>query len=140
MVAAVAATGAIVGTGVAVAPAAMASDAFCGSSYNQIWGPHSIYTQQGHYAGDVYLTYSSSTGKNCAYFLISSGTRGSLGYGHSIRIENESNYNSSQPDSGYFEKFAGPVYVYAPNACVKIFASVYSTYDDAQYSSPNLGC
>ncbi|MCO6004379.1 hypothetical protein NE236_05235 [Actinoallomurus purpureus] len=112
--------GAILATSVALAPAASADPtaSICGSGYHTVYGPKWVYSYYNVYAGDVYIAYNSSNGYNCAYLnLGSSTTKGSLGWQHSIQIKS-ANGRSSSPDGGYFNSYAGPVYVYSPSDCV----------------------
>ncbi|MCO6010049.1 hypothetical protein NE236_34280 [Actinoallomurus purpureus] len=131
IVTAMAMAGAIVGTSIAVAPAAMADTAsICGSSYHTVWGPKSVYTEIGIYAGSVYIGYNSSNGYNCAYLTVSSQTVASHGYRHSVTIMNTKTGDQSPPDDGAYNSFAGPVYVKAVDACVKAWGTVTYTRGD----------
>ncbi len=78
----------------------------CGSGYNVI-DSHALT------GGTVYLTYSSSTGKNC---VVTVRTTPGARLPMAARVS-----KAGQPwisDSGQFTTYAGPVYVYAPNACI----------------------
>ena len=117
LVSAIAVAGAIVGSSVALAPAASADETatICGSSYHTVYGPYSTYTNTGTFAGNVYISYNSSNGYNCAYSTVSAATKG---YYRDIVLESQAG-DSSPSDSGYFNSFAGPVYLRAPGKCVK---------------------
>ncbi|EYF02780.1 hypothetical protein [Chondromyces apiculatus] len=78
----------------------------CGSGYHVI-ASHALS------GGTVFLTYNSSTGKNCVVTVRNtSGARLPM----TARVS-----KAGQPwivDSGQFTTYAGPVYVYAPHACI----------------------
>ncbi|SQE00506.1 conserved hypothetical protein [Parafrankia sp. Ea1.12] len=82
----------------------------CGSGYSQI-DRHSL-------AGDtavIYLLYNGS--RNCVVTLKSgSGVGVAESMGAWVQVEGSS---ARQSDSGSFQYYAGPVYVYAPGKCVK---------------------
>lgn len=131
MIAAVAATGAIAGTGVAVAPAAMA-DSICGSGYTQFYSK-AISTTTGIPAGTVRV-FDSPNNYKCAYFTVSTSTKGSDGWNHSINIEPSAG-GTAHHDSGYYNSYAGPVY--AGPGCVNVWASASGT-SDATWSKSDL--
>ncbi|MEV5751406.1 hypothetical protein AB0L00_26595 [Actinoallomurus sp. NPDC052308] len=131
MAAAVAATSAIAGAGVAIAPAAMA-DTICGSGYTQFYSSN-VYTSGGLFAGTVKV-FDSPNNYKCAYFTVSSGTKGSAGWGHSVNIEPSSG-GTAHHDSGYYNSYAGPLY--AGPGCVDVWASVYGA-EDGFFSKSNL--
>ncbi|GAA4621249.1 hypothetical protein GCM10023196_008400 [Actinoallomurus vinaceus] len=129
MVAAVAATGAIAGVGVAVAPAAMA-DSICGSGYTQYWSKN-INAGDGTFAGTVKL-FDSPNNSKCVYFTVSSGTKGSAGWGHSINIEPRGG-GTAHHDAGNYNSYAGPLWLSAPT-CVHVWGSVYGPAPDKLFS------
>ncbi|MCO6006544.1 hypothetical protein NE236_16285 [Actinoallomurus purpureus] len=133
MAAAVAATGAIASVGVAVAPAAMA-DSICGSGYTQYWSKN-ITAGDGTPAGTVKL-FDSPNNSKCVYFTVSSGTKGSDGWGHSINISAH-NSTAAHHDSGNYNSYAGPLWDSAPT-CVDVWGSVYGPAPDKTFEYDNL--
>ncbi|MCO6009578.1 hypothetical protein NE236_31865 [Actinoallomurus purpureus] len=132
MIAAFAATGAMAGTGVAIAPAAMA-DSICGAGYTQFYSVD-IYAPVHLYAGTVKV-FDSPNNSKCVYFTVSSSTKGSDGWSHSINISPH-NSTASHHDTGYYNSYAGPLWESAPT-CVDVWGSV-SGPDDKTFSYPNL--
>jgi hypothetical protein len=82
----------------------------CGAGYVQI---DSMLVPSG--AGVVYLTYNSSTGKNCVVTI--RNTPGSaLPMNAYIGLSSSPTWADTDP--GNFTTYAGPVYVYAPHKCI----------------------
>lgn len=109
----------------------------CGSSYTHV----SFVTSMGIINQDLYwavVLYSSTTGKNCAVNIKDSanwnyGVPSWLGMG--IKTVSQSSYTE---DINNYTKYAGPVYVYAPNECVNI----HLTSPDLEWWSTayQIGC
>jgi hypothetical protein len=106
----VAATAATAGALASAAPASAALyGGQCGSGYgvvNLIDLPNN--------RGTVYLTYNSSTGKNCVVTIRENPGTATLMEAYLRR----SGTTSWVKDSGNFTTYAGPVYVSAPGSCV----------------------
>ncbi|TDQ51591.1 spore-associated protein A [Actinorugispora endophytica] len=99
----------LAGSAVAAAPASAASyNGVCGQGYSV------VNSAPIGSAGTVYLTYSSSTRKNCVVTVLSDqGTR--------VRAEAGLKKDTSTAwttDAGDFAQYAGPVYLSAPGECV----------------------
>ncbi|MFB8028655.1 MULTISPECIES: hypothetical protein [unclassified Streptomyces] len=107
VVTAVAAAGILATAGPASAAAASPS-AVCGSGYSVIdskdLGP-----------AVIYLTYNSSNGYNCVTTILDSYDGGAMWMGSSIQKSG----GSELKDYGGYTRFAGPVYVSAPDTCIK---------------------
>ncbi|HWU08604.1 MAG TPA: acetyltransferase [Streptomyces sp.] len=107
VVTAVAAAGLLATAGPASAAAASPSEV-CGSGYRVIdsedLGP-----------AVIYLTYNSGNGYNCVTTILDKALSGSMWMGASIQKSGGSQID----DFGGYTKFAGPVYVSAPNTCIK---------------------
>lgn len=90
----------------------------CGSSYGVI----DAMSLPGE--GTVYLTYSSSTGKNCVVTIRDNpGSRLYMAARVSL---------AGDPwitDDGNFTTYAGPVYVHAPNACIDWGGEIDGVYE-----------
>ncbi|MFJ1706897.1 spore-associated protein A [Kitasatospora sp. NPDC088346] len=101
---------AAVGSAVAVPSAAQAAsyNGVCGSGYNVI---DSIELA----GGTAFLTYNSSTGKNCAV-TVRNIPGGPVYVIANIRVAVEG--SPWQKDGDYYSTYAGPVYVYAPGQCI----------------------
>jgi hypothetical protein len=109
----------------------------CGSGYSLIDSERLDHT--GRLIGVVYLYYSNATGKNCAFTekLASRGTPTLViaqlqrGDGHQAVDRNKYKY------------YAGPVYMFAPGACIKWGGSVTTARPDDRednYLSPWEHC
>ncbi|MFE5092746.1 hypothetical protein ACFRCI_20905 [Streptomyces sp. NPDC056638] len=107
VVTAVAAAGLLATAGPASA-AATTPSAVCGSGYQVIdskdLGP-----------AVIYLTYNSSNGYNCVTTILDSASGGAIQLGASVQKSG----GTEIKNFGSFTKFAGPVYVSAPNTCIK---------------------
>lgn len=107
-----AATTAVVGTSTAAL-----ADAYCGSSYNVI-ASDAVQTSSGATWGRVYLTYSSSTGKNCVYTVKSSYVGTATWTTAVLEVQNGSSY-TPYVQGDYFKYYAGPVSASAAGKCVR---------------------
>ncbi|MGC0414226.1 hypothetical protein RKD37_000547 [Streptomyces ambofaciens] len=109
---------AAVGAGLLVtAPAAGAASAGATASYNGVCGSgyKVVNSMPIGTTGTVYLTYNSSTGKNCTVTIRNkTGTP-------TYMVAYVRNVDSSedQTDAGEFTSYAGPVYAFARGACVE---------------------
>ncbi|WP_075031803.1 hypothetical protein [Streptomyces mirabilis] len=119
---------AIVG-GLVLAPAASAATYGCSGS--EI-GTYPVTTSGGTNYGTIHIYYDSSTGKNCAAAVGSSAVSGKSNIYMSVTIfkcsqtspSSSCSYVSSDPDSGYYSYYAGPVTMYSPNNCIQVGATI----------------
>jgi serine/threonine protein kinase len=65
--------------------------------------------------GTAYLLYSNSTQKNCAVTMKTKN----VGKASAVSVWVQAKGSSQQSDSGSYAWYAGPVYVKAPNVCVR---------------------
>ncbi|MFE2052759.1 spore-associated protein A [Streptomyces sp. NPDC059459] len=95
--------------GAAAAGATAAYNGVCGSGYKVV---NSMPVGS---TGTVYLTYNSSTGRNCTVTIRNSaGTpKYMVAYVRNVDTSEE------QYDAGEYRSYAGPVYVFARGACVE---------------------
>ncbi|MEU5326441.1 spore-associated protein A [Streptomyces parvus] len=101
----------ILGLGIAAAPAANAAAAYngaCGSGYAVV-NSMAIGTK-----GMTYLTYNSSTGKNCAVTI--RNTPGAAT--RMIVLINVTGTDRTVVDDATYTTYAGPVYINASGSCV----------------------
>jgi hypothetical protein len=97
----------------------------CGSGYTVI-DQLSLGT-----AGTVYLTYNSSTGKNCVVTVRTTpGTAIFMAAG--IRLTG--NPASEVDDTGNYTTYAGPVYLYAKGHCIDWAGQIGSVYNEQDNS------
>ncbi|MDC0710559.1 spore-associated protein A [Stigmatella sp. ncwal1] len=100
---------------------ALAYNGACGSGYGVI-DSHAVA------GGTVYLTYNSSTGKNCVVTV-----RNSPGNRVQMCAKVSRAGAAWVQDCGSYTTYAGPVYVAAPNACIdwggSIGGSPYHEYN-----------
>jgi hypothetical protein len=91
----------------------------CGTGYRQI--DTAKLNHFGPTFGDVYLYYNESNGYNCAFTekLIDRGMPTPV----SVRLCRQSDGHCVS-DSGNYRYYAGPVYLYAANTCVRWGGSV----------------
>lgn len=82
--------------------------------------------------GTVFLTYNSSTKKNCVVTVFGN----SDGVRHFLRAWIAVSGSSKvYEDAGSYKYYAGPVYVYAPHACISwggvtLFQETYESHRD----------
>ncbi|MEU8837916.1 hypothetical protein AB0D97_02135 [Streptomyces roseus] len=127
-----------IGSGVAAVSALAAvpaeaqtiSGGSCGAGYYQ-QDAYPLGDSQGATgAGVIFLYYNSSTGKNCAIlrrdvnFIVSDGMDISL---------DSSSGGSDVDGQRAYTQYAGPVYVSARGACVRITAHVTGVWKDSAY-------
>lgn len=110
----VAATTSIVATSTAAHAAA-----YCGSGYNVI-ASSPVKNQFGDTWGTVYLTYNSSTGKNCVTTVKSAFVGTKSFTTATLEVQN----TNTIVDQGYYTTYAGPNYISAAGKCVKYWGSI----------------
>lgn len=101
----------------------------CGSGYSVV---HKTALST---AGTMYLLYAG--GYNCAV-NVKNSTAGSY-HTTSINMERQSDY-ASKHQSGSFKTYAGPIYLSAPNQCVKYWGSIVTSSRDYLGSSGWVAC
>lgn len=110
----VAATGAVIATSTAAH-----AEAYCGSGYATV-ASAPVKNQFGDTWGRVYLTYNSSTGKNCVTTIKSSFVGTASFTSAQLMIQNGNSYY----DQGYYTTYAGPIHGSAAGKCVMYWGSV----------------
>ncbi|GAA2428904.1 spore-associated protein A [Streptomyces macrosporus] len=124
---------ATVGAGLlATAPAATAATTGATAAYNGVCGSGYKVVNSMPVAdvGTVYLTYNSSTGKNCVVTI--RNTSGSPTYMVAYLRNVESDHAAY--DEGEYRSYAGPVYTYARGVCVE-WGGVIDTWQSWNYGS-----
>lgn len=115
-VAAVAAAMAIPASSAFAATPALGSNSIHpNASYNGVCGAgYGVIDSMGVSGGTIYLAYSSATGDNCVVTVRNTpGATESMGA--DVSLDSSPYWNQ---DSGNYTTYAGPVYVYAPHACI----------------------
>jgi hypothetical protein len=93
----------------------MSSSAAYAATYNGTCGSgYGVIDSIGVSGGTVFLTYNGATGNNCVT-TVRNSPGGALPMIAAVKLSSSSTWNY---DSGYYTTYAGPVYVYAPHACI----------------------
>ncbi|WP_326602517.1 MULTISPECIES: acetyltransferase [unclassified Streptomyces] len=99
------------------AAAASTPQAACGSGYSVLESKTVGFDKStGNPAGRVYLLYNASNGYNC---VVTMHINGYVGYGAVTEAGILVEGGSWNRDKGEYQYYAGPVYAYAANKCVK---------------------
>ncbi len=112
------------------APAAARSNPYspervCGAGYSRVThNPLTATSNQRVTIATAYLLYSRYTGKNCAVTLKARSIGKPTYTTAVIKKRGTGNPYDAKVDHGYFSYFAGPVYVHAPQTCVRYGATV----------------
>lgn len=97
-----------------------------------------IGTSSVHYYGNetsrIFVFYQN--GWNCAVHVRNSSVIGSGYTSIQLAVAN----NSPKYDRGTYSKYAGPVYVYAPNSCIDVWGSAVASRDDMFASRYDFAC
>lgn len=116
---------AVVGTVVTAPTATAATTSLCGSGYNYV-GKHAMTRESGkggpNTGGYVYVYYSAKTQHNCAIAQPVASLKGkSWGLGVGLHSPKYKRGHSDGYQHGQnYTKWAGPVYVKAPHACITV--------------------
>ncbi|SOD85179.1 hypothetical protein SAMN06272765_2585 [Streptomyces sp. Ag109_G2-15] len=113
------------------APSASAAGYGCSGS---LVDNHPIRTTENVTYGNLYLYYDSSTGYNCAVAVKNSA--GGAGTASKTTVSifrctagastgDACTTDASDDDSGNYSSYAGPVKVYAPNRCIRLYANIW---------------
>ncbi|ROO90398.1 hypothetical protein EDD29_8123 [Actinocorallia herbida] len=105
--------------GVVTISTAAYAEAYCGSGYGVV-ASAPVQNQYGDTWGRVYLTYNSSTGKNCVTTVKSAFVGTASFTSAQLMIQNGNSYY----DQGYYVQYAGPLYGSAAGKCVMYWGSV----------------
>jgi hypothetical protein len=106
---------------------AMSTATASAASYNGVCGSsYAVIDSHGITGGTIFLTYSSSTGKNCVVTV-----RNTPGSAQPMTAEVSLAGQPWNIDSGNYTTYAGPVYVSARNQCIDWGGSIGSASWDA---------
>ncbi|MFF0868885.1 spore-associated protein A [Nonomuraea sp. NPDC003560] len=108
----------VAATSLMAIPTAASADVYCGDGYKVV---HQ--SEMHNYTkvwGTVYLTYNSSTGKNCVTVVKSNYVGTSTWTNVTLTVQGGSSYGVSETVKYY----GGPVYASAKGACVKYSAVI----------------
>lgn len=106
-------------TSIVATSTAAHAEAYCGSGYNVV-ASAPVKTPSGTTWGQVYLTYNSSTGKNCVTTVKSEWVGTDSFTTAQLMIQNGNSY----VDQGLYGYYAGPIYGSAAGKCVRYWGSI----------------
>ncbi|OAH14179.1 acetyltransferase [Streptomyces jeddahensis] len=115
------------------AAAASTPEAVCGSGYSVLESRTlGVDRSTGKPAARVSLLYNASSGYNC---VVTMHINGYVGLGATTEAGILVAGGTWKRDKGDYSYYAGPVYAYAPNKCVKYTGGIEYTYSGVYWDS-----